>query len=173
MESRLRKLELAGFSSALIGNVCPKQGFRKVTSTVSASSSIGVRRAARCSHPHLWNSLGTAVGCAWIPQAGNSVYKSKHPRRNQPPALSSFNFPGHADPALSCPQTTLLLCSCPAASSCPLPFPTSLPEGQVSPSLCPHNHGPCAGKSSTGAAAEEWMLAQPVFLSPAFPGWAP
>lgn len=51
MESRLRKLELAGFSSALIGNVCPKQGFRKVTSTVSASSSIGVRRAALC----LWS----------------------------------------------------------------------------------------------------------------------
>lgn len=65
MESRLRKLELAGFSSALIGNVCPKQGFRKVTSTVSASSSIGVRRAALCSpaHLHLWDSLGRAVGC--------------------------------------------------------------------------------------------------------------
>lgn len=162
MESRLRKLELAGFSSALIGNVCPKQGFRKVTSTASASSSIGVRRAARCSpaHPHLWNSLGRAVGCTWIPQAGNSVYKSKHPRRNQPPALSSFNFLGRAEPALSCPQTTRLLCPCPAASSCLLPFPTSQPEGQVNPNLCPHNPGPCAGKSSTEAAGEEWMLAQ-------------
>lgn len=42
MESRLSKLELAGFSSALIGNVCPKQRFGKVTSTVRASSSIGV-----------------------------------------------------------------------------------------------------------------------------------
>jgi len=46
MESRLRKLELAGFSPVLIGNVCPKQGFRKVTSTVNASSSGGARRAA-------------------------------------------------------------------------------------------------------------------------------
>lgn len=87
MESRLRKLELAGFSSALIGNVCPKQGFRKVTSTVSASSSIRVRQAARCSpaHLHLWDSLGRAVGCTQIPQAGNSMYKSKHPRRNPAP----------------------------------------------------------------------------------------
>lgn len=53
MESRLRKLELAGFSSALIGNVCPKQGFRKVTSTVSASSSGKVIRAARFSPAYL------------------------------------------------------------------------------------------------------------------------
>lgn len=53
MESRLRKLELAGFSSALIGNVCPKQGFRKVTSTVSTSSSGAVRRAARFSPVYL------------------------------------------------------------------------------------------------------------------------
>lgn len=59
MESRLRKLELAGFSSALIGNVCPKQGFRKVTSTVSVSSSGRVRRAA-CFSPaylHVGGSL--------------------------------------------------------------------------------------------------------------------
>lgn len=53
MESRLRKLELAGFSSALIGNVCPKRGFRKVTSTVSASSSGGGQRAARFSPAYL------------------------------------------------------------------------------------------------------------------------
>lgn len=43
MESRLRKLELAGFSSAFIGNVCPKQGFKKVTSTASTSSSGRIR----------------------------------------------------------------------------------------------------------------------------------
>lgn len=87
MESRLRKLELAGFSSALIGNVCPKQGFRKVTSTVSASSSVGFRQATHCSpaHLHLWDSLGRALGCTQIPQAGNSVCKSKHPRGKPAP----------------------------------------------------------------------------------------
>lgn len=53
MESRLRKLELAGFSSAFIGNVCPKQGFTKVTSTISTSSSGGVMQAARFSPAYL------------------------------------------------------------------------------------------------------------------------
>lgn len=56
MESRLRKLELAGFSSALIGNVCPKQGFRKVTSILSTSSS----NRARWASPRPTSMLGAA-----------------------------------------------------------------------------------------------------------------
>lgn len=129
MESRLRKLELAGFSSALIGNVCPKQGFRKVTSTVSASSPRGAGLAARFSPAHL--RLRSAGGFAEIPRAGNSVQENKRWAGKPAPSSLLVPFPGSRS-ASAVPwqrtRATRLLCLCPAASSCPAPRPQPHPH---------------------------------------------
>lgn len=131
MESRLRKLELAGFSSALIGNVCPKQGFRKVTSTVSASSPRGAGLAARFSPAHL--RLRSAGGFAEIPRAGNSVQENKRWAGKPAPSSLLVPFPGSRS-ASAVPwqrtRATRLLCPCPAASSCPAPRPQSQKRGR-------------------------------------------
>lgn len=154
MESRLRKLELAGFSSALIGNVCPKQGFRKVTSTVSASSPRGAGLAARFSPAHL--RLRSAGGFAEIPRAGNSVQENKRWAGKPAPSSLLVPFPGSRSASAVPWQRTRaarLLCPCPAASSCPAPCPQPHP--------CPHPRP----KKGTGMATREQIRMRPTAQS--------
>lgn len=127
MESRLRKLELAGFSSALIGNVCPKRGFRKVTSTVSASSSGGGQRAARFSPAYLRAGGSLELGGVTLnfPEQEIQCIKTNTQGESQPPSSLLISFPGPLSP--HCPVHEPHACSAPAQMPAPAqpPFPAA------------------------------------------------
>lgn len=93
MESRLRGLGLAGISAALIGNVCLKQGFGKVTSTVSAFRPAEPHGESASPQP---TSACRALGVMLrFPRQAVLCVKASAEQGSHPPPCSSFHFPGH------------------------------------------------------------------------------